>query len=235
MPDANIGDFLGWFTVARKLVNAPKVPHPHEAKALLESRMHWSMLGDSLPRRRWRRWRDEVARVVKALRAASELTDLRRTVQKWSAHCRNEYWEQAGQTKVGKAQGGEALTLAASDYFQALQWKVEGNVIACNEYLCSARVKLEAAKSEASEGVVHEIADAMTAMIYHHMRHPLYCEKAAEIIAALGDHWQSFKRFLNVTCGFKASATAGDGTIGLGDFSPHPKDVQLEEMIFNES
>ena len=226
--------FLRWFVEAREYVGSPDVKRPREAKALLDQMPRVGAVASALYRRRWGRWRGQVAAVVRALRASRCADDLRRTIQAWSRLCREQRWEGAGKTNLGSAPGGQALTGAAHDYFHALRWRAEGNLLASNQFFYSANAKLEAVAGETPAGIVREMACALGVMVYFHLRHPGLNEKAAQAVQDLGDHWQRYKNFIRVACDVEAPESDAEGTVRLGDFSPHVKDAEIEEMIFHD-
>jgi hypothetical protein len=126
------------------------------------------------------------------------------------------------------------LTDAALDYFHAIEWKLRGDTTTSSRFFQSANSKFDTTRAQAGEGVVWEIATALSLMIFYHEQHIQLCDKAAYANEVLGDHWQRFKEFISMLCDIDFEDWGAVDALSLGDISPHIKDVELEEMIFNE-
>ena len=152
-------------------------------------------------------------------------------VRHWSACCRDERWHSAMHSLLTRAPGGDLLTRAAEDYRFGLDELARGNMEKANDYLSSARVNVQEVLALAREGLVPETASALEAMIFYHFGHEQFETKARDTISSLGDHWSWFKKTLGALCGIAWDGEAGPDSLSLSDFSPHKKDVELEERI----
>jgi len=226
---------LTWYAGVREFIDAGASFNPREAARLCACRPRKSRAFRKAPPNTSKtptdRWRKSLAQVLRTLRRLKSPEDYKRMVRGWSACCRDERWHGAMRSLLARAPGGDLLTRAAEDYRFGLDELARGNMEKANDYLSSARVNVQEVMAQAREGLVPETASALEAMIFYHFGHEQFETKARDTISSLGDHWSWFKKTLGALCGAAWDGEAGPDSLSLSDFSPHEKDVELEERI----
>ena len=233
--DATLKETLDWYAEAYNFIDVGISSDPHVAKRLLERRPRKSTpfkKAQGTPTSRWR------VKLADNLRRLKTLADMKRKVREdrckvreWSAFCRAKRWTSAARCELVDAPGGNALTRAAEDYQYGLDVLAVGNREKANEYLSSAHESVRQAIEEAREGLVHEVALSLQVFIYYHYRHEHFGVKADEAIVFLGDNWGRFKKTLSLMGGVQGDKEDLGESLSLADFSPHRRDVEIEEQI----
>ena len=234
LPDGDLRHALNWYVSARSFVEEGKHVNPSMAARLLRSRPE---LGFVISKNRktpnWR-WRNNYAQVLRGLRHRKSFGDYRRMVLEWAAHCRRQHWRAASQCRIGRSQGGKLLTDAAQAYYYALENRDDHRIGKSNEYFFSSNKDLELACHAETEGLVWELASALRLMIFFHTHHPQFTAESRQLMIQLGSHWSKFKVFLGKLSGLAADDESVKDSLSLSDFSPHNKDIELEEAMPHE-
>ncbi|HEX8494411.1 MAG TPA: hypothetical protein VF658_16325 [Pyrinomonadaceae bacterium] len=231
--DTPLKETLTWYAGVCEFIDAGTSFNPREAARLLASRPRKSRAfrkaTPNTPKAPTDRWRKSLAQVLRTLHRLKSPADYKRIVREWSICCRDERWHSAIHSLLASAPGGELLTRAAEDYRFGLEELGRGNMEKANDYLSSACVNVRKVMAQVREGLVLETASALEAMIFYHFGHEQFKIKAQETISLLGDHWNGLKKTLGVLCGAVWNGEVGSDSLGLSDFSPHERDVELEE------
>ena len=233
--DATLKETLDWYAEAYNFIDAGINSDPHVVKRLLEHRPRKSTPFKKAQGTPTSRWRVKLADNLRKLKTLADVKrkgrEDRRKVHEWSACCRAKHWTSAARCELVGAPGGNALTRAAEDYQYGLEVLATGNREKANEYLSSAHESVRQALEEAREGLVHEVALSLQVFIYYHYRHEHFGVKADEAIESLGDNWGRFKKTLSLMGGVQDEKEEPCESLSLADFSPHRRDVEIEEQI----
>jgi hypothetical protein len=234
--DVKLRESLDWYTQVRNFIDGGISSDPHAAKRLLKSRPRKSAPFNKAQGTPALRWRVQLAHQLRRLRTLADVKrkareDMRK-VREWNVCCRDQCWKSAADCEIVRVPGGAALTRAAEDYHYGLDVLATNNHEKANEYLSSADNNVRKALEEAhGEGLVKEVALALQAMIYYHYKHEQFDVKASEVIMSLGDHWGRFKKTLRQMSGVQGDEEEPVESLRLSHFSPHRRDVEIEEQI----
>ena len=136
-------------------------------------------------------------------------------------------------TLFGQMRGGVQLTDAALNYYYALKRVEGGPREEVLDLLAGTLQELEKAMREAQKGVVWQVASALRIMVLFHAGHGLFQREQESLVVVLGKEWQRLKQLLSVLSGHLEVEVNDHDSLGLGDITPHPSDVQLEERTLH--
>jgi hypothetical protein len=128
--------------------------------------------------------------------------------------------------------GGEQMTEAAMNLFDAVARKREGRIIEANSYFFGAKANLDSARCVAREGVVWEIASVLRVMIFYNLRHAEFNQEVEALLGRVGDHWGQAKIELQELRGIKVDELYAPDSISLGDILPYEENIEIEETVF---
>jgi hypothetical protein len=222
----SLGTALGWYHQAKSFIDNGTTVNPIEGARLLNERPKLSCTFSKLTPKQ--RWRVTFANVLRALRDRKSLADYRRLINEWSSLCRNQRWQAASHSQIGKMPGGRILTDAAEHYFFALEF-IESNINKSREYFARANHYLESLLQGKGEGLICELALAVRFMIFFHTQHPQAEHKGMQLINRLGAHWFDFRLTVATLIGHETESLYNNESISLSDFALHESDIQLEK------
>jgi hypothetical protein len=222
-----LSDILDWYVSAKELVKENRIYEPDRAARLLTGR---PVKASTLLR--VERWRKSYADAIRGLRRLSGLKSLKNSLREWAEHCRNERWSKARRCRIGQMPGGEQMTEAAMNLFDAVQRKRDGRIAQANSYFFGAKANLDRARDVAHDGIGWEIASVLRVMIFYNLRHTEFDQEVEALMDRLGDHWGQAKLELQELRGIKIGELVHSDSISLGDVLPYQENIEIKETVF---